>query len=148
MTTNTTSSPQPTSTTDRDLDWLLDDLAGRVVHVESAAVLSRDGLVLGASAALSREDAEHLAALAAGLQSLANSGAQRFGAGHVQQTVVEMDRRFLFVIAAGEGCCLAVLATSEVDVGLVAYEMALIVKKVGRHLAVDGRQAAEAAGAM
>ena len=148
MTTNTTSSPQPTSTTDRDLDWLLDDLARRVVHVESAAVLSRDGLVLGASAALSREDAEHLAALAAGLQSLANSGAQRFGAGHVQQTVVEMDRRFLFVIAAGEGCCLAVLATSEVDVGLVAYEMALIVKKVGRHLAVDGRQAAEAAGAM
>ena len=141
MTTNSAGSPQPTSTTDRDLDWLLDDLAGRVVHVESAAVLSRDGLVLGASAALSREDAEHLAALAAGLQSLANSGAQRFGAGRVQQTVVEMDRRFLFVIAAGEGCCLAVLATSEVDVGLVAYEMALIVKQVGRHLAVDGRQA-------
>jgi len=144
MTTNSAGSPQPTSTTDRDLDWLLDDLAGRVVHVESAAVLSRDGLVLGASAALSREDAEHLAALAAGLQSLANSGAQRFGAGRVQQTVVEMDRRFLFVIAAGEGCCLAVLATSEVDVGLVAYEMALIVKQVGRHLAVDGRQAAGA----
>jgi predicted regulator of Ras-like GTPase activity (Roadblock/LC7/MglB family) len=144
MTMNSTSSAQPTSTTDRDLDWLLDDLAGRVVHVESAAVLSRDGLVLGASTALSREDAEHLAALAAGLQSLASSGAQRFGAGHVQQTVVEMDRRFLFVIAAGEGCCLAVLATCEVDVGLVAYEMALIVRQVGRHLAVDGRQAAGA----
>lgn len=147
MTMNSTSSPQVTSTTDR-LDWLLNDLAGRVVHVESAAVLSRDGLVLGASSALSREDAEHLAALAAGLHSLANGGAQRFGAGHVQQTVVEMDRRFLFVIAAGEGCCLAVLATSEVDVGLVAYEMALIVKQVGRHLAVDGRQAAGAAEAM
>ena len=148
MTMNSTSSPQPTSATDRHLDWLLDDLAGRVVHVESAAVLSRDGLVLGASTALSREDAEHLAALAAGLQSLANSGAQRFGAGHVQQTVVEMDRRFLFVTAAGEGCCLAVLATSEVDVGLVAYEMALIVRQVGRYLAVDGRQPAGAAEAM
>jgi predicted regulator of Ras-like GTPase activity (Roadblock/LC7/MglB family) len=147
MTMNSTSSPQLASTTDR-LDWLLDDLAGRVVHVESAAILSRDGLVLAASTALSREDAEHLAALAAGLQSLANGGAQRFGAGRVQQTVVEMDRRFLFVIAAGEGCCLAVLATSEVDVGLVAYEMALIVKQVGRHLAVDGRQAAGAAEAM
>jgi len=144
MTMNSTSSPQPTSTTDRRLDWLLDDLAGRVVHVESAAVLSRDGLVLGASAALGREDAEHLAALAAGLQSLANGGAQRFGGGQVQQTVVEMDRRFLFVTAAGAGCCLAVLATSEVDVGLVAYEMALIVKQMGRHLAVDGRPAAEA----
>jgi predicted regulator of Ras-like GTPase activity (Roadblock/LC7/MglB family) len=106
MTVNSTSSPQPGSTTDRHLDWLLDDLAGRVVHVESAAVLSRDGLVLGASTALSREEAEHLAALAAGLQSLANRGAQRFGAGHAQQTVVEMDRRLLFVTAAGAGCCL------------------------------------------
>jgi len=140
--------PQRTTTTDRRLDWLLDDLVGRVVHVENAAVLSRDGFVLGASTALTREDAEHLAALAAGLQSLANGGAQHFGAGQVQQTVIEMDGGFLFVTAAGEGSCLAVLAASEADVGLVAYEMALIVKQVGRHMAVDGRRAAGAAEAM
>ena len=52
-----------------------------------------------------------------------------------------MDRVFLFVTAAGEGSCLAVLAGSEADVGLVAYEMARIVKQVGRHMAVIGRPA-------
>jgi predicted regulator of Ras-like GTPase activity (Roadblock/LC7/MglB family) len=145
MTTNFARPPQRTTSTDSRLDWLLDDLVERVVHVQNAAVLSRDGFVLGVSRALGREHAEHLAALAAGLQSLANGGAQHFGGGQVQQTVIEMDRGFLFVIAAGEGSsCLAVLAAPEADVGLVAYEMALIVKQVGRHLAVDGRPEAGA----
>jgi len=148
MTTNFARPPQRTTSTDSRLNWLLDDLVGRVVHVQNAAVLSRDGFVLGVSMGLGREDAEHLAALAAGLQSLANGGAQHFGGGQVQQTVIEMDRGFLFVIAAGEGSCLAVLAAPEADVGLVAYEMALIVKQVGRHLAVDGRPEAGASEPM
>ena len=141
MNMNFTTQPplQRTTRTDRHLDWLVDDLVGRVAHVEKAAVLSRDGLALGTSSALSREDAEHLSALAAGIQSLANGGAVHFGGGQVHQTVIEMDQSFLFVTAAGEGTCLAVLAAAKADVGLVAYEMALIVKQVGRHMAVQSR---------
>lgn len=140
--------PQRPTSTDSQLDWLLDDLVGRVEHVEKAAVLSRDGFVLGMSAALRREDAEHLSALAAGLASLANGGAAHFGGGKVHQTVIEMDQVFLFVTGAGEGSCLAVLAGSGADVGLVAYEMARAVKQVGRHMAVSRRPAAETGGAM
>jgi predicted regulator of Ras-like GTPase activity (Roadblock/LC7/MglB family) len=55
----------------------------------------------------------------------------------VHQTVIEMDQSFLFVTAAGQGSCLAVLADAKADVGLLAYEMALIVKQVGRHMAVQ-----------
>ena len=48
-----------------------------------------------------------------------------------------MDAAFLFVTAAGEGSCLAVLtAAAGADAGLVAYEMAVLVKRVGKHLAV------------
>jgi uncharacterized protein len=149
MSTNfTRQPPQRTTSTDSHLDWLLDDLVGRVAHVENAAVLSRDGFVLGTSAALPREDAEHLCALAAGIQSLANGGATHFGGGKVHQTVIEMDRVFLFVTAAGEGSCLAVLAGSAADVGLVAYEMARIVKQVGRHMAADARPPAGAGETM
>jgi len=149
MTTrNFTRQPQRSTKTDSHLDWLLDDLVRRTAQVEKAAILSRDGFVLGSSTGLSRADAEHLSALAAGLQSLANGGAQHFGGGQVHQTVIEMDRGFLFVIAAGEGSCLAVLAGAEADVGLVAYEMALIVKQVGRHMAVNGRPPAGAGEAM
>jgi predicted regulator of Ras-like GTPase activity (Roadblock/LC7/MglB family) len=121
------------------LDWLLDDLVTRVTHIDQAVILSRDGLAIGASGGLSREDAEYLAAVAAGFQSLARGAGQHFGGGAVRQTVVEMDAAFLFVTAAGQGSCLAVLAGAGVDAGLVAYEMTVLVKRVGEHLGVNPR---------
>ena len=139
---------QRTTMTDSHLDWLVDDLTRRVIHVQKAAVLSRDGFALGTSSGLRREDAEHLSALAAGIQSLAKGGAFHFGGGQVHQTVIEMDQAFLFVTAAGEGSCLAVLADAKADVGLVAYEMALIVKQVGRHMAVQGKPVSGASEAV
>jgi predicted regulator of Ras-like GTPase activity (Roadblock/LC7/MglB family) len=45
----------------------------------------------------------------------------------------------LFITAAGEGTCLAVLADADADAGLVAYEMAVLVKRVGRHLVANPR---------
>jgi predicted regulator of Ras-like GTPase activity (Roadblock/LC7/MglB family) len=125
--------------TNGELDWLLDDLVGRVSQVEKAVILSRDGLVTAASAGLLREDAEHLSAIAAGFQSLARGAGRHFGGGHARQTIVEMDSAFLFVTAAGEGSCLAVLSSASADVGLVAYEMAVLVKRVGQHLSVHRR---------
>jgi predicted regulator of Ras-like GTPase activity (Roadblock/LC7/MglB family) len=122
-----------------DLDWLLDDLVTRVAQVEKAVILSRDGLAIGASAGLGREDAEHLAAIAAGFQSLARGVGQQFGGGLARQTIVEMEWAFLFVTAAGEGSCLAVLASAGADAGLIAYEMAVLVKRVGEHMAVRPR---------
>jgi predicted regulator of Ras-like GTPase activity (Roadblock/LC7/MglB family) len=133
---------QPTEqivSSDRELDWLLNDLVSRVAQVEKAVILSRDGLAIGASAGLRREDAEHLSAIAAGFQSLARGAGRHFGGGHARQTIVEMDSAFLFVTAAGEGSCLAVLSSASADVGLVAYEMAVLVKRVGQHLSVNPR---------
>ena len=115
-----------------NLTWLLDDLVERVPSVQQAVVLSADGLMMGASAALSREDAEHLSAMAAGFQSLAKGASRHFRAGPVRQTVVEMESAFLFVTAAGQGACLAVLASSDADLGLIAYEMAMLVTRVGQ----------------
>jgi predicted regulator of Ras-like GTPase activity (Roadblock/LC7/MglB family) len=122
-----------------NLDWLLDDLVTRVAQIDKAVILSRDGLAIGASADLSREDAEHLSAVAAGFQSLARGFGQHFGCGSPLQTIVELESAFLFVTAAGEGSCLAVLASAGADAGLIAYEMALLVKKVGQHLGVRQR---------
>ena len=122
-----------------DLSWLLNDLVARVHDIDKAVILTRDGLVTGASQGLSREDAEHLAAVAAGVQSLARGAGRHFGGGRVRQTIVEMENAFLFVTAAGEGSCMAVLTPATADVGLVAYEMAVLVKRVGPHLEVDPR---------
>ncbi len=46
-----------------ELNWLLNNLVDRVPQVTSAVMLTQDGLAIGASADLSREEAEHLAAL-------------------------------------------------------------------------------------
>ncbi|MFJ6540357.1 roadblock/LC7 domain-containing protein [Streptomyces sp. NPDC091385] len=117
-----------------ELDWLLDDLVTRVHEVRHAVVLSNDGLAVGASSGIGRDDAEHLAAVASGFNSLAKGAGRHFGAGGVRQTMVEMDDAFLFVAAAGDGSCLAVLTAVTADIGLVAYEMARLVKRVGEHL--------------
>jgi predicted regulator of Ras-like GTPase activity (Roadblock/LC7/MglB family) len=123
----------PSSPTN-ELSWLLDDLVSRVASIRKALVLSGDGLATGASGDLTREDSEHLAAVASGFHSLAKGVGRHFDAGHVRQTIVELDEAFLFVTAAGDGSCLAVLADADSDVGQVAYEMALLVKRVGAHL--------------
>ncbi|MCD0451982.1 roadblock/LC7 domain-containing protein [Actinocorallia sp. API 0066] len=122
-----------------DLNWLLNNLVDSVAQVKQAVVLSSDGLVVGASRGLARDDAEHMAALASGFQSLARSTGEQFQGGAVRQTIVEMDEAFLFVTAAGQGACLAVLADSAADVGVIAYEMAMLVTRVGLHLSAKPR---------
>jgi predicted regulator of Ras-like GTPase activity (Roadblock/LC7/MglB family) len=131
------------------LDWLLDDLVSRVAQIEKAVILSRDGLAIGSSETLSREDSEHLSAVAAGFQSLARGVGQHFGCGLPRQTIVEMESAFLFVTAAGEGSCLAVLAAADAEAaGQIAYEMAVLVRRVGEHMSVGPRPPADTAEAV
>jgi predicted regulator of Ras-like GTPase activity (Roadblock/LC7/MglB family) len=124
-----------------ELDWLLGSLAGGVAGVRDAVVLSPDGLLLGRSPGLARADGDHLAALAAGAQSLAASVGQKFGCGEVRQTIVEMDAALLFITPAGQGTCLALLADAGADAGQIAYEMAVLVKRVGQHMIARRRPA-------
>jgi predicted regulator of Ras-like GTPase activity (Roadblock/LC7/MglB family) len=135
---------QPREDRPGQLDWLLDDLIRRVGPVSKAVILSADGLALGASSALDRADADHLAALSAGFQSLARGAGKFFGGGQVRQTIIEMESGFLLVAAAGHGTCLAVLAEQSADLGVVAYEMAILVRRSEEHLGVNPR--APAAG--
>jgi predicted regulator of Ras-like GTPase activity (Roadblock/LC7/MglB family) len=122
-----------------DLTWLLDDLVKRVHEAEHAVVLSADGLLMAASRGFGQDDAEHLSAVAAGIQSLAKGAGDRFGGGGVRQTIIEMKTAFLLVTVAGQGACLAVLSTEDADVGLIAYEMAMLITSVGHHLSSASR---------
>jgi predicted regulator of Ras-like GTPase activity (Roadblock/LC7/MglB family) len=124
------------------LDWLLDDLVQRVPEITKAVILSQDGMTLGASNTIERDDAEHLAAIASGFQSLARGAAQHFGGGNARQTIIEMEAGFLLVSAAGSGTCLAVITGPGADLGLVAYEMAVMVRRSGEHIRVNTRATA------
>jgi uncharacterized protein len=124
------------------LGWLLDNLVSQVANVREALILSRDGLVVAMSSNMSREQGDRLSALAAGVQSLARGAGQQVGGGEVRQIVIEMDSAFMFVMAAGQGTCLAVLASAEANVGVMAYEMAMLVRRMGMHLTAAPRPAA------
>jgi predicted regulator of Ras-like GTPase activity (Roadblock/LC7/MglB family) len=117
-----------------DINWLLDDLVNRNPEIEKAVVLSRDGLASGSSSVLTQEAAERLAAIAAGFHSLARGAAGYLGTEQVRQIIVEMSGAFLFVTEAGENGCLAVVTRDTADLGLVAYETALLVNRISMHL--------------
>ena len=124
-----------------ELDWLLDDLVERVAGADRAVVLSADGLLKGRTSSLSKGDAEHLCAASSAFHSLARGTGRHFGGGDVHQIVVEMEHAFLLVTAAGPGACLAVFAAEDADLGMIAYEMNLMVTKVGRRLESAPRDA-------
>jgi predicted regulator of Ras-like GTPase activity (Roadblock/LC7/MglB family) len=118
-----------------DLNWLLDQMVGRVFGAQHAVVLSADGLRMGNSGGLTKDKSDRLSAIASTLQSLAKGVSREFVGGPVLQTVIELGEGYLFVSAAGQGACLAVIAEKTVDVESIAYEMKRLVKQLGDHLA-------------
>ncbi len=125
----------------RQLDWLVDDFARRVSGVRQALVVSGDGLRLATSAGVDPGLGDQLSAVASGLVSLTRGAAQCFGAEPVRQTIVEMAGGYLFVTAIAEGAALTVFADATCDIGMVGYEMTLLVARVGQLLTPAARGA-------
>jgi hypothetical protein len=115
----------------QNLNWLVTNFVRKVPGVAHAMVVSADGLPIAVSEKLDRTRADQLAAVASGLSSLTQGAARHFGGDRVNQTIVEMERGFLFVTTVSDGSCLAVLASLACDIGLVGYEMALLVSRTG-----------------
>jgi len=136
----------PLTSPARDLNWLIGEFAGRVPSVAHAIAVSADGLPLAFSAGLAQDRADHLAAVTSGLASLTQGAARVFEGGTVTQTVVGMQDGVLLVMGISHGSQLAVLAAADCDMGLVAYEMALLVERAGESLVPGQRGAAGAAG--
>jgi len=128
-----------------NMSWLLNNLVKKVPEVTYAIALSSDGLLLATSVGMDRATADQLAAVASGFNSLARGAGRFFGGGSVRQTIVEMEQGFLFVTAVGDGACLAILSSPGADIGLIAYEMALLVARVGEFLTPELRAEMQAA---
>ncbi|MDH4147923.1 MAG: roadblock/LC7 domain-containing protein [Acidimicrobiia bacterium] len=128
------------STDATNVNWLVTNFVERVSGVNEAVVVSADGLPMAVSSGLDREGADRFAAVASGLIGLAYGAAGRFGGGAVNEVIIEMDNAFIFVTGISDGSCLAVVAAADCDPSLVAYEMALLVERVGRVLTPELRQ--------
>lgn len=130
----------------RNVNWLVEHFVDHIPGVSEAVVVSADGLPMAVSRGLDRDAADRFAAVASGLIGLAYGAAGRFGGGAVTQIMIEMEHAFLFVTGISDGSCLAVVAAASCDVGLVGYEMAVLVERAGAVLTPELR--AELQGAL
>lgn len=129
----------------QSLNWLLNTFVRNTPGVAHAIVVSADGLLIAVSDRLELDRADQLSAITSGLASLADGGARLFDAGEVSQTVIEMQAGFLFVMSISDGSCLAVLAAPSGDVGVIGYEMTLLVTRTGNVLTPQLRAELQAA---
>ncbi|MBT2480056.1 roadblock/LC7 domain-containing protein [Streptomyces sp. ISL-94] len=122
------------------MDWMLKDLAAGVPQTRHVIVLSADGLCVAQYGA-ETDTADRLAAACAGLQSLAGAVAAELphSEGRMRLVVIEMDGGFFYLMAAGDGSYLAVLADEGVDAGLMGAQMRNLVTRMGEHLSSPPR---------
>jgi uncharacterized protein len=129
----------------QDLDWLVTNFVERVPHVAHALIISSDGLSMAVSDGFPQERADQLAVVTSGLSSLAQGAARIFDGGLTIQSVVEMEGGLLVVMTISEAANLAVLAEPDAAMGIIAYEMTLLVERAGRMITPPTRHVANAA---
>ena len=130
--------------------WLLDNFVKTVPGTRHTLVVSADGLLMAMSENLDRTSGDQMAAIVAGMSSLTRGAARQRRAGDVRQAIIEMDELFVFLMSVSNGSVLAVVADATCDVGLIGYEMAMLVSRTETtltpqlvtemrgHLPVDG----------
>ncbi|MEV0896359.1 roadblock/LC7 domain-containing protein [Actinoplanes sp. NPDC049802] len=125
----------------QDMGWLLSNFADSVAGIAHVVAVSADGILLASSRDLPPDRADQLAAITSGVVSLTDGASRMFSAGAVQQTIIEMESGYLFLMSISDGSSMAVLAARNCDVGQVGYEMALLVERVGAALSPAPREA-------
>ncbi|MBB4158245.1 roadblock/LC7 domain-containing protein [Streptomyces cinereoruber] len=129
------------TTADQRLTWLVEGLLERTPGARHALVLSRDGLKLCRTSGLSADQADQLSAIAAGIQALSHGASVEFGdgSGGVRSAMTEFYGGVLFIVEAGQGAHLALIAAEEADAGLVGHNMSELVEQLGEHLTAPPR---------
>lgn len=121
--------PNPTEE-EANLDWLLANFVSRTPGVNDAVTVSADGFLL-ASSSVGTDGIEQFAAVISGLNSLTRGASELYDYGAVRQVIVEMEWGYLFVMAVDSRSTIGVLADEQADVGLVGYEMAMMIDRIG-----------------
>ena len=115
----------------QQIPWLMSRFVEQTPGVSDAVCVSSDGLLMAMSTGLDRSNADQFAAIAAGLTSLSQGASRCFARGNVEQIMIEMRGGFLFVASISDGSTLGILTDAEADVGLVGYEMTMLVERFG-----------------
>ena len=117
-----------------NVNWLMVNFVRSTPGVDHALAVSSDGLLIALSSSLDRAAADKLAAVITGMRSLAHGAAAELVKGQMMQVLVEMTDGYLFVSAISGGSTLGVITTRNCDLGLIGFEITLLVERVGAQL--------------
>jgi len=117
-----------------NVNWLMVNFVRSTPGVDHALAVSSDGLLIALSSSLDRAAADKLAAIITGMRSLAHGAAGELNKGQVMQVLIEMTGGYLFVSAISGGSTLGVVTSRDCDLGLVGFEITLLVERVGAQL--------------
>lgn len=116
---------------------VLDRFVQETVGVEDALLVSADGVGLAVSAGLPAAVAEPFGAIAAGLVSLSRGAARCFADDRAERVVIELNQSYLLVSEVTAWAVLGVVARTDADIGLVAYEMTLVAERLAPELSAE-----------
>ncbi len=117
-----------------NVNWLMASFVRSTPGVEQAVAVSSDGLLIALSSQLERASADKMAAIITGMRALAHGAANELTKGQVRQVLVEMQSAYLFISAISGGSTIGVVTARDCDLGLVGFEITLLVERVGAQL--------------
>jgi uncharacterized protein len=121
----------------QNINWLMSSFVESTSGVDQAIAVSSDGLLMAISSNLDRANADKMAAIVTGMRSLSDGAARVLAKGGLNQVIVEMSDAYLFVAAISGGSSIGVVASRTCDLGLVGYEITMLVSRVGMQLTPD-----------
>jgi len=129
-----------------DAAWLIGQFVESVPGTTHAVIVSLDGLQLAAAGDVDRDLGDQLAALTAGLLSMASQGGVFLGLGGTEHLTVRYAGGHLLLMRAGEASGLAVAAATGADLRVIAYQMTQFVGSFGHALTTQVRSDLHTAG--
>lgn len=111
------------------LQSILNDVIQRSTEIIGAAVVDNDGLLL-ASALSGPVDGNRVAAVSAGLISLATRSAQQLNQGQVTRTLIQAEQGNVIAIRTGDIASLVALTPTGVNLGMAFLECSEVVASI------------------
>jgi predicted regulator of Ras-like GTPase activity (Roadblock/LC7/MglB family) len=114
-----------------ELTKILEDMKTSVPDVESAALISSDGLVLISTFNQNAKyDEARVGAMVSALLSLGNRASVELSRGNLEQVLVRGANGYIVIEGAGEDTVLAVATNANAKLGIIFFELRKVTEKL------------------
>lgn len=105
-----------------ELQSILSNVVGESSDIVGAVVVSPDGLLIASSFSRDEIDGNRVAAVSAGLVSLASRSAEQLNQGEVEQTLIQANQGNIIAVRANERGSFVALTPTNVNLGMAFLE--------------------------